>query len=387
MKMNYQLKRKRYLALLDIAVILLTLILVFPQSACSQIKQEQNKSAAIYQELTAIVADEKAPGMIAAIISGEGVTAIGSAGVRKVGSDVHITCNDLVHLGSCTKAMTSTMLATLVAERKLRWDMKLIEAIPELKEIIHPDYHNITLWQLLTHRAGITSNPVDWDAHNQLETKARRLAILKDNLRTPSSIKAGEFNYSNFGYMIAACMAEKITGLSWESLMRQRLFDPLGMSTAGFGEPDTGKSLEQPWGHNKSGGKWEPSKFYDAEAIGPAGEIHCSVEDWAKFLSLQLGRKNSILDTNYLSKLTEPVGFYASGWGITDDLEWAKGKVLTHNGSNGIWYATVLVAPKIDRAYVVVTNSRDFTNTSDVCSKMINKLIKLDLNTNKGNNI
>jgi CubicO group peptidase (beta-lactamase class C family) len=381
-KMNYQLKRKRYLVLLDLAVISLTLLLISSQSACSQTKKVQNKSAAICQELSAIVADEKAPGMIAAIISSKGVVAIGSAGVRKAGSDVAITGNDLVHLGSCTKAMTSTMLATLVAEGNLSWEMKLIEAIPELKKSIHPDYHNITLWQLLTHRAGIPVNPVDWDAHIQLEIKARRLAILKDNLSTPSAIKPGEFNYSNFGYMIAACMAEKITGLSWESLMRQRLFDPLGMSTAGFGEPDTGKSLDQPWGHTKSGGKWEPSRSYDAEAIGPAGEIHCSIEDWAKFISLQLNGKNFILDSNCLKKLTEPVGFYAGGWGITEDLEWAKGKVLTHNGSNGIWYATVLVAPKIDRAYVVVTNSRDFSGTSDICTKMITKLIKLDLNTN-----
>ncbi|MCX6162364.1 MAG: serine hydrolase, partial [Ignavibacteriae bacterium] len=171
------------------------------------------------------------------------------------------------------------------------------------------------------------------------------------------------------------------TGLSWESLMRQRLFDPLDMSSAGFGEPDTGKSLGQPWGHNKSAEKWEPSKSYDAEAIGPAGEIHCSIEDWAKFLSLQLTVKNPILDSEYLSKLTEPVGFYAGGWGIIENLEWAKGKVLTHNGSNGIWYSTVLVAPKINRAYVVVTNSRDFSATGDICSDMLNKLIKMDLET------
>ncbi len=373
---------KSYLVLLDLVVIALTLLFIFSQSACSQAKRDQNKSEAICQELSEIVADKKAPGMIAAIISGEGVSAIGSAGVRKVGSDIAITGNDLVHLGSCTKAMTSTMLATLVSEGKLSWDMKLIEVIPELEKSIHPDYNNITLWQLLTHRAGIPANPVDWDAHNQLEIKARRLAILKDNLGTPSSIKPGEFKYSNFGYMIAACMAEKITGLSWESLMRQRLFDPLGMSSAGFGEPDTGKSLGQPWGHTKSLGKWEPSNSYDAEVIGPAGEIHCTIEDWAKFISLQLDGKNSILDSNYLQKLTEPVGFYAGGWGITEDLEWAKGKVLTHNGSNGIWYATVVVAPKIDRAYVVVTNSRDFSGTSDMCANMITKLIKLDLNTN-----
>jgi CubicO group peptidase (beta-lactamase class C family) len=349
---------------------------------CSQIKPDNDKSGIISQVLSEMVADGKAPGMIAAIISSEGVIAIGSAGVRKTGSDVAITRKDIVHLGSCTKAMTAAMLATLVAEGKLSWDMKLIEAIPELRKTIHQDYHNITLWQLLTHRAGVSSNPVNWDAHNQLEIKERRLAILKYNLSTSTSIKPGEFNYSNFGYVIAVCMAEKITGLCWESLMRQRLFEPLGMSSAGFGEPDTGKSLEQPWGHTKSGGKWEPSRSYDAEAIGPAGEIHCSVEDWAKFISLQLTGKNPILDSNYLNKLTEPVGFYAGGWGITDELEWAKGKVLTHNGSNGIWFATVLVAPKINRAFVVVTNSCDFSNSGDVCSKMITKLIKLDMNTN-----
>jgi hypothetical protein len=61
-----------------------------------------------------------------------------------------------------------------------------------------------------------------------------------------------------------------------------------------------------------------------------------------------------------------------------EDLPWAKGKVLTHNGSNGIWYATVTVAPGLDRAFVVVTNSRDFSNTGDICSKMMSRMIKID---------
>lgn len=51
--------------------------------------------------------------------------------------------------------MTATMIATLVAEGKLSWETKLIEAIPELRGKIHTDYYKITLWQLLTHRAGI----------------------------------------------------------------------------------------------------------------------------------------------------------------------------------------------------------------------------------------
>jgi len=159
--------------------------------------------------------------------------------------------------------------------------------------------------------------------------------------------------------------------------MRQRLFEPLGMTSAGFGEPDKRKSIEQPWGHEKFSGKWQPSTAYDAEALGPAGEIHCTIEDWAKFISLQFAGTNPILDRTYLNKLVEPEGFYACGWGVSE-RPWAKGIVLLHNGSNGIWFATVMVAPKIDRAFVVATNSRDFSSTSDICAEMIAKLIKIN---------
>jgi len=366
-----------WLARVGLVVISAASFVTCTQPIYSQINPEPKKSEAIRHALEKIVNDEKAPGMIAAIISNEGVIAVGSAGVRKFGSDVPITCNDLVHLGSCTKAMTSTMLATLVAEGKLGWETKLIEAIPEVKKTIHPDYQAITLWQLLSHRAGLPANPVDWEAHHTKEIKERRLAILKDNLSSPPVIKRGEFNYSNFGYMVAACMAERITGSSWESLMRQRLFEPLGMTSAGFGEPDKRKSIDQPWGHEKFSGKWQPSTAYDAEALGPAGEIHCTIEDWAKFISLQFAGKNPVLDRNDLHRLIEPEGFYAGGWGVSE-RPWAKGIVLMHNGSNGIWFATVLLAPKIDRAFMVVTNSRDFASTSDMCAEMVAKLKTID---------
>jgi len=73
--------------------------------------------------------------MIAAIISGEGVIVIASAGERKAGSGIAFSTNDVVHLGSCTKAMTATMLTTLVAEGKFSWDMKLISSIIQILDI------------------------------------------------------------------------------------------------------------------------------------------------------------------------------------------------------------------------------------------------------------
>ena len=343
--------------------------------------QGSDKSEFIEQILTEIVNDGNAPGMIAAIISSDSVLAIGSAGVRKAGSDVKFTTNDLVHLGSCGKAMTCSMIATLVAEGKMSWDMKLTDAIPELKKHIHPDFQNTTLWQLLTHHAGIPSDPIDWAAYDDKDIKERRFSILKDNIKLASAYTDGKFHYSNFGYVVAACMAEQITGFSWETLMIKRVFEPLGMTTAGFGDPVKHKSTDQPWGHKKSwtGNKWKPSRAYYGEVISPAGRVHCSVNDWAKFVSLWLTNENPILERMYLDKLTEPVDdhFYAGGWGVAE-YEWANGITFNHAGSNEIWYATVIVAPKLDRAYVVATNSCDFGSTPDVCLEITNKMIMME---------
>lgn len=379
--MHYQSKRKIYFYRLSQIMISLFMILAFSRTSYSQTRPELSKSEAISDALTVIVNDGKAPGMIAAIASSEGVLAISSTGERKAGSGIAFTTNDLVHLGSCTKAMTSTMIATLVAEGKLDWETKLLDVIPELKGIIHSDYYNITLWQLLTHRAGLPKNAMDWDAHTKKEIKARRLAILEDNLQGSATYKYGEFHYSNFGYMIAACMAEKVSGLSWETLMKKRLFDPLGMSSAGYGAPNTPNQIDQPWGHKKTWYwyKWISDESDNPEALAPAGMVHCNIEDWAKFISLQLAMENPVLERKYLDKLIEPHGDYAGGWGILEQ-PWVDGDVLFHGGSNGIWFALVVVAPTLDRAFVAATNSCDFGATHDLCNEMIKELIKMELN-------
>ena len=87
----------------------------------------------------------------------------------------------------------------------------------------------------------------------------------------------------------------------------------------------------------------------------------------------------------YLNKLITPIGFYAAGWAVLKEEEqpWAKGKVLVHSGSNGIWFTSVMVAPKLNRAYIVATNSREFGSTEGVCMEMLSKLVKMDLNKSK----
>ena len=352
--------------------LLLPALAASPDSPGNESKSDKTKAA-----VAQAVSQAGIPGMVAAIASSKGILAIGSSGVRKDGTKVALTEGDHIHLGSCTKAMTSVLLATLVTEGKLGWNTSFITVLPSLRNKIHPDYHTVTAWQLLTHRAGVAANATNWWAHPKMELTKRRLAILEENLKDAPTRKQGTYHYSNLGYLMAGCMAEKLTGSTWESLMQTRIFDPLGMKTAGFGPPGSPGKTDQPWGHVHSGNGWRPRQFDNAEALGPAGRAHASFSDWSKFLAMQLPRGNKLgLDRKTLEKLITPSGTYAGGWRVTR-RPWGKGTVLMHSGSNTMWYALVWVAPEIDRSFLVATNSRR-DDSHAVCDRMIGKLIKID---------
>ena len=249
----------------------------------------------IVQYLTGPVEEGKSPGLIAAIIDEGGVRAIASAGVRKQGSSEKFTINDLVKMGSITKAMTSTMLATLVADGTFTdgWETTIAEVFPELVDEIHPDYRAVTLWQLVRHVGGVPDHvPAWWVSHPTLPIVERRYRILRENLADPPGSPIGEFSYSNAGYLVAAAMAEKLTGQSWEALMEERQFIPLGMYSAGFGVPNTPDEVDQPWSHRRdSAGRWEPAQLGYGGSLAPAGDVYTSLEDFAKFVALQFTNK------------------------------------------------------------------------------------------------
>ena len=356
--------------------IILSILLFLMGIVSAQSAQSDQKSKLIRDYLNEIVAQEKIPGMIAAIVSSKEIIAIGSAGVRSVNSNTKLSDNDLVHIGSCTKAMTAALIASLVSDGIITWETTISAVFPELKIVIHPDFNDVTVWQLLTHRGGIPANAKNWWAYGSMNIKERRLAILKENLKN-ASIQQGEYSYSNLGYMVVATMAEKITGKPWESLIQERLFDPLDMKSAGFGPPGNKDEIDQPRGHIKSYGEWKPMYHDNSEALGPAGRVHISIEDWRKFIAIQLPGGNSLsLAREYLNRLITPTGNYAGGW-IVVERPWGKGVVFTHSGSNTMWFATVWVAPNINRAFIAVTNSSD-TNSFKISDKVIGRLIEIN---------
>jgi CubicO group peptidase (beta-lactamase class C family) len=303
------------------------------------------------------------PGLIGAILIGDQLVAAGAIGIRKIGSAQPLEVTDRMHIGSCTKAMTATMIGTLVEEGKLAWNSTIRSIFPDIAGQLHPQFQAVSLSQLLTHRAGLPHDTTWWNLPGTTPTQQRHALLVSVFERAPLGQPGSTYAYSNVGYALAGLMAEQVSGKSWESLMQGRLFDPLRMASAGFGTPGQGGTVTQPWGHHLDGKNIRPTQQDNAQALGPAGTVHCSIADWAKFAALHLAGERG--DSKLLKPATlrtlhspPPSCDYAGGWRVVE-RSWAGGNALTHNGSNTSWYATIWLAPARNFAILVATNQGD----------------------------
>ena len=255
--------------------------LLSPRSAHShRLPGTLQPDAAVNSLLQRLCQQHQLPGMIAARIEGDQVVRIGAAGIRKAGADERLTIHDQIHLGSCTKALTATMLGCLVQEGRIDWATTVGECLPAMagrRCILR--YQSVTLRQLLTHRAGLPAEDGRIFRTNlEISPTQQRRALFRQLLAEPPRSEPGSrFQYSNLGYMLAGLMAEAVTGESWEQLMQQRLFTPLQMRSAGFGAPGTPGQTDQPWGHRAgSAAGWIAEQADNPAVLGPAGTVHCT---------------------------------------------------------------------------------------------------------------
>src|SRR5687767_14924414 len=133
--------------------------------------------------LTPILEKHDLPGIAAAVVRNGETVATGVAGVRTRAKPDKVQLTDRFHIGSDTKAMTAMLCGILVDEGKLKWGQTLGETFPELKKSMHPDYHAVTLEQLLTNRGGAPGDLLKdelwgklWQ-HKGTPTSARRLLL------------------------------------------------------------------------------------------------------------------------------------------------------------------------------------------------------------------
>jgi CubicO group peptidase (beta-lactamase class C family) len=321
--------------------------------------------------LEPIRAKHSLPALGGLLLRGGEVVALGASGVRRQGADARVTPGDRWHLGSCTKAMTATLVARLVERGSLGWSTAVGDAFAASIEPIDPAWKRVTVEQLLQHRGGA---PADLGAdglwarlwRREGSPLEQRAQLVRGVLAKPPASDPGtRFVYSNAGYAIAGAMLEQICDGPWEDLMRREIFDSLGMASAGFGAPGAADALDQPCGHTLEQGAWIPveagPEADNPPAIGPAGAVHATLEDWAKFVGAHVAGargESGLLKAETFARLhaLPSEGDYALGW-ARPERPWAGGRVLTHSGSNTMWFAVVWAVPAKDAAILVTCNA------------------------------
>jgi CubicO group peptidase (beta-lactamase class C family) len=288
-----------------------------------------------------------------------------------------ITLQDKWHIGSCTKSMTSYLIAILVDEKKLKLETQIGEI---LKSPMNQNVKKLTVLDLLTHRSGLKEvNEVKkisaWtQAFTSDSTKTARdnlvNAILNEKPKFPKDQK---FEYSNSNYLALGALIEKIENKSWEHNLKERVFDKLGMTECGFG-PSATRDVsppDQPWGHRYENEKLiavqpsknekEPGYSDNPSALGPAGTVHCSFDSWSLFLKEMLAAskgQSKILTSETAKLFFTPYKDHVAygGWGAIEK-PWAEGIAFTMIGSNTLNYAIFIIAPKKDMILMGATNS------------------------------
>lgn len=317
-----------------------------------------------------------------------------------------VSANDIWHLGSNTKAITCTLLGTMIQNgtslpdaqnpaqsdpsRKLDWDTPLTDVFPEWRKEMQDKgllqrFQGTTLRHLAGHRSGLAMTAAE-DAETRVlggknndpptfRLEMTHRLLTRQHYNDPNdtssgvSMPGGIYNYGNPNYIVLPAVIERLTGAAFEDAMLYWLGANLDIDSAGFGMPTDGEgALKQPHGHlidNASPYGIKPDNGPLPPIWNGSGGLYMTLQDHLKFLRLHLnGTEGSLtLQPKTLAELHTPmvgpdasgtVRRYAWGWGVSVD-----GKVLSHDGTYHRFYASTHVYLEKGFAVTGVANVGD----------------------------
>jgi CubicO group peptidase (beta-lactamase class C family) len=168
---------------------------------------------------------QQIPGVSLAVIKNGEIVLAKGYGLANVEHQVPVKPETIFQSGSMGKQFTATAVMMLVEAGKLSLDDKLIKFFPD-----GPDaWRNITIRHLLTHTSGMGDYPNDFDLRRDY-TEDEMIQRIK---AIPLTFQPGEkWSYSNLGYVTLGVLIHKISGQFYGDFLQERVFKPLGMSTA-----------------------------------------------------------------------------------------------------------------------------------------------------------
>jgi len=253
-------------------------------------------------------------------------------------------------LGSVTKQFTSTLIMQLAEKDKVSLEAKMTDYLPYYRK---DTGDKVTVHHLLTHTSGIPSY-----------TGLPR--FFEDISRAPYQPKefvekycSGDFEfepgtrykYNNSGYFLLGAIIEEVTDKTYEDVLKERIFEPLGMKDTGYDHHNT-ILTKRAAAYQKAGAGYENAPYLDMSQPYAAGSLYSTVDDlsiWDRALYTE-----KLLSNEYKEKMFTPfLANYAYGW-IKSKTPY--GQALMHGGGiNG--FNTIIVRLVDDRHLIVLLNN------------------------------
>ena len=285
----------------------IALLSVLPAIAAAQGNGDRDKVRELDAYFAKAAKEWNVPGLAIGIVhKGQLVFAKGY-GVRDVSTKAPVDTQTIFAIASTTKAITAAALGMLVDEGKVRWDDPVTKYVPTFQMYDPWATREATVRDLITHRGGLPNADNLWThGDNSREEVIRRIRFIK-----PTYSFRGGYVYHNVMYTVAGAVIEAVSGMTWDDFLRQRIFQPLGMtrSVTTLAEAKTKDNRAEP--HGRQNDTLRVSGNSLADGIGPAGSVWSSVADmsrWVKFL-LDSGKVNGkpLLTPQTWAELFKPV--------------------------------------------------------------------------------
>jgi len=301
------------------------------------------------------------PGAAVGVIEGDKIILAKGYGIRELGKSDHVTPDTMFAVGSLTKSFTAAVMAILVDQGKLEWDKPVRNYLPDFQLYDPIATQLVTPRDLLTHRSGLPRHDfIRVSTYLSREELLLRLRYLEPNL----TFREG-FQYNNLMYVAAGYMAGRVAGTTWEDLVKQTLFVPLGMTSSNTSVTDSQQSGNFARPHLLEHGNVKTTEFYNYQqfGIGPNGAVNSTINDFLKYLQMHLDqgtvRGKHIISARELTELHRPAELaygntnYALGWFVQS---YHGHLILQHGGAITGFTSQVILIPDAHVGIVVFNN-------------------------------
>jgi CubicO group peptidase (beta-lactamase class C family) len=317
------------------------------------------------------------PGIAVAVVRDDKVIHSRGYGVRSLNTKLKVDSNTLFGIASNSKAFTAAALGILIDEKKLSWDDKVINYIPEFRLYNPYVTEEFTIRDLLTHRSGLGLGAGDlmiWPGVNDFTIKdiIHNLRYLK-----PVSGFRTKFDYDNLLYIVAGEVVARVSGMSWEEFIETRIMKPLNMtsSAAAYSRLKDRSNVIDP--HAPVNGKVQVISRDLGEVVNAAGGIYSNLTDMCSWIIMHMnngrysdGLKKQIFSETVHETMWTPqtilqVGgssaynTHFSGYGLGWFLSDVSGyKQVTHTGGLAGIVTQVTLIPELKLGIIVLTNQQ-----------------------------